>query len=227
MNKNILLTGGNGYIGQALINQLLDNNYNVISLIRTKNINSNNAYKEICYDGSFESISRNLIDEKIDIVVHLATLFLTNHNPSQINELITSNITLGTHLLELCKERSINYFINTSTYAISVNGIDYDPQNLYAATKKSFLDIQKFYELICINTNFINLELFDTYGIGDNRPKFINLLIDSIKNNRDFNMSAGNQEISYQYIEDVCNAYITLIDNINNSTQKFKLLNFQ
>jgi nucleoside-diphosphate-sugar epimerase len=213
MNKLILVTGGTGFIGRSLIEELSKNNYDLIILTRDKSIYANDT-RYLYYDGTYDSLILSLSGKKIQMIIHLATLFVPNHKSSQINELVSSNILLGTHLLELTKELEISYFINTSTYAISVNGLNYDPQNLYSATKKAFLDIIKYFELICCKTKFVNLELFDTYGTCDKRPKFINLLIKSIKENNDFNMSLGEQEISYQYIDDVCNAFLVLINNL-------------
>ncbi len=215
MQKRILLTGGSGFIGSYLLKRLIESNYYIITITRKPLEIISENYKNIIYDGTYESLNLKIKNEQIDFVIHLATYFLQNHKPPQIEELISSNITFGNHLLELTKELKISVFINTITYAQSVNGIKYDPQNLYSATKEAFEKIIKFYELTCPNTKFITLELFDTYGPGDTRPKFLNLLINSIKKGEDFNMSEGNQEISYQYIDDVTDAYITCLNNIS------------
>jgi nucleoside-diphosphate-sugar epimerase len=58
----------------------------------------------------------------------------------------------------------------------------------------------------------ITLSLYDTYGPNDNRPKFINLVIDALDKDVPFNMSPGNQEIRYVYIDDVVNAYCIALD---------------
>ena len=90
----------------------------------------------IQYKGSYNDLEENLKDEQIDIVIHLATHFTSKHRTDEIRKLFESNILLGTYLLEYMKNHEVKKFINTSTYATSINGRNYNPQNLYSATKK-------------------------------------------------------------------------------------------
>ncbi|NLH00272.1 MAG: NAD(P)-dependent oxidoreductase [Chloroflexi bacterium] len=150
-------------------------------------------------------------DNQIDIVIHLATYFTSKHKTDEIRKLFESNILLGTYILELMKNHGVKKFINTSTYATSIDGSNYNPQNLYSATKKAFEDILIFY-VKSEKMQAVNLELSDTYGLGDSRPKFINLLLEAIKEDREFNMSPGEQEICYIHVNDVVRAYLRAID---------------
>ena len=229
MDKRVILTGASGFIGRNLLLKLIKNNFDVITISRNPIEFYSNKHKNIIYKNSYESLITQFDKIPIYSVIHLATYFLQNHNSSQVSQLINSNLLFGNHLLELTKELNINSFINTSTYAQSVNGISYDPQNLYTATKEAFEKIIKFYNLTIPTTKFITLELFDTYGYNDSRPKFINLLLKSIVNGEDFKMSEGNQEISYQFIDDVTDAYLSCLTNqIENVTpfgSKYSIFN--
>ncbi len=204
-DKTILITGASGFIGSSLLKYLYDNEVNIIAVVhKTKNIDL--PIQTIEYDGSFESLSNSLIDKEIDLVLHLATLFIANHKSDQISDIIDANIKFGAHILELTKQKKIPAFINTSTYATNFKHEGYNPQNFYAATKQSFFDLIKYYQETT-NTVFITLEMTDTYGPGDTRPKFINLVLDAISNQQTFKMSLGEQEICYLYIDDAVNAF--------------------
>lgn len=203
--KNVLITGGAGYIGSNLIDKLLSKEFKVFALYnnnKSQNIDDNLYW--IKYNGSFDSLAK--IPQKIDIIVHLATFFSPKHSIDVIKNMINSNILLGIHLLEFAKENNIKSFINTSTYAQSVDKSAYNPQNFYAATKGAFESILKFYTESGVVNN-ITLSLHDTYGPNDTRPKFINLVLNNLNSDQKFSMSPGEQEIRYVYIDDVTEAF--------------------
>ena len=208
-NKTILVTGATGFIGRNLLKRLSEYGPSIIAVTHS-NDSISLPVEKICYDGSYQSLFAPVAERKIDFVVHLATQFLTNHKPEQISALIDATVKFGTHLLELTRQKQIPYFINTSTYAEYYQHDGYNPQNLYAATKYSFEAILKYYEGVT-KTRYITLELTDTYGPGDSRPKFINLVLDAIMKKEVFKMSLGEQEICYLYIDDAVNAFITCI----------------
>ncbi|MEI6752094.1 MAG: NAD(P)-dependent oxidoreductase [Paludibacter sp.] len=214
-NMTILITGSNGFIGKNLCRELQLSGANIIAILHRNN-DLDLPIEKIYYDGTYESLYLPLQSKKIDVVVHLATCFLPNHKEAQITDLIDANIKLGTHLLELTKQKGISAFINTSTYAQNSKHQGYDPQNLYAATKQAFEVIMKYYEETS-QTKFVTLELTDTYGPGDSRPKFINLILNAISKDVVFNMSLGEQEICYLYIDDAVNAFKTCIEHLYNA----------
>lgn len=217
---NILVTGGTGYIGSNLVKSLLKEEHKVFLLKRknSKSLVNDERVIEVLYDGTYCSLEK--INEKVDMIIHLATCFLVNHKTENIEDLLNANILLGTHLLEYASKHDIKDFINTETYAESITGIEYNPQNLYSATKKAFKDILKYYvdfnKMRCIS-----LVLSDTYGPNDIRKKFLNLVLEVLKSeNNEFKMSPGEQEICYIYIDDVITAYIEAIKLISKLEEK-------
>lgn len=210
---NVLVTGGTGFIGSYLVNKLIKLGHIVFILNKSdvEKKNQDNRINWIDYDGTYESITNGVENQKIDVVFHLATMFVAKHSPNMIPDLINANITLGVQLLEFMKNNEIKFFINTSTYAQSIDNELYNPQNLYSATKKAFEDILQYY----INEKTIRsvtLTLYDTYGPKDTRPKFINLVIDAYEKNEVFNMSLGEQEICYVHVYDVIDAYLQAME---------------
>jgi nucleoside-diphosphate-sugar epimerase len=204
----ILLTGATGFTGSHLLNIIPKSRCKIILLLR--NEKPYNSFQ------NFESISEsqlNLLNSnespKIDVIVHLATHFTSNHTWDDIDALINANIKLGIKLLEIAKTHNAR-FINTSSFAQCLSKETPFAQNLYSQTKKSFQEIIQFY---CRNENItaFDLELFDSYGPDDRRSKFYKLAIDSFLKNEEFRMSSGQQEICLIHIDDVCRAIIQCI----------------
>ncbi len=214
----ILITGGTGFIGKNLIKSLLDNNYNVYCITRIHSDLSkiNSKVKIFQYDENIDSLLEFFQNEKFDGVIHLASLFLLNHTKDNISNLLSSNIKFGVELLEASKISKIKWFINTGTFWQNYNEEEYNPVNLYAATKEAFLDIAKYYTQTS-DLIFTTIKLNDTFGPNDTRNKIFNLWHKISQTNEILEMSQGNQIIDISYIEDVINAYDILIKHLSSN----------
>lgn len=203
--KNILITGGTGYIGSNVLAQL-NSKYNFYSLVRNPSpAPFANHIKQIHYNGTYSSIQESLKNIAIDSVLHMATLFKAQHKSEDIPDLMNANLTFGCQILEWMSKNNIKEIINIGTYAQSIDGINEKSQNLYTTTKSAFERFLDFYtESFDFKT--INLYFYDTYGPKDTRPKLINLIINALSKNEKLGMSPGDQEICYLFINDVVEA---------------------
>ena len=206
----ILLTGATGFVGTNFVLNL-HKKYEIIALVRqSSDVSKIDKFCKIYrYDESIESIQKVFENEKIDGVVHLASLVPTSSSKDiKINELINSNILFGTYLLELCGKNKINFFINTATMTSYCNSLSYHPSSLYAASKKAFEDIMKYYSL-AYDSIFTSLLLYNIYGNNDNSTRLFNIL--QRATNEELKMSDGSQIVDYSHILDVINAFDILI----------------
>lgn len=216
--NNVLITGATGFIGSNLAQKLSSIGYNVYRLSR--NINTDLKKGVIEYSDQ-KGICERITEVNFEIVIHLATFFLGNHKHTQIGPLIDSNIKLGTRLIDFSVNNGVEKFINVSTYAQSTDGLNYNPQNLYAATKEVFLDILKYYSNEH-EIQVINLEMFDSYGPWDTRGKFFNLASEAIYNGRKFPMSAGKQILCLLHIDDIVDAFQVVLSQKFSETKVLK-----
>ena len=219
----VLVTGATGYIGREFIKEY-QYNYEIIALVRTtsdvtkiKPFNCN-----IKKFDNFEEIDKIFKEYDIDGVVHLASKVIVEHSFSDIDNLIDSNIKYGTYLLEASKIYDVNWFINTGTFWQNYQSKEYNPVNLYAATKEAFENIARYYtetsDLI-----FTTIKLNDTFGPNDTRAKIFNLWDKYSKTGEVLYMSKGEQIIDISYIEDVVSAFGVMVENLDKgSTQVFK-----
>ncbi len=210
----LLITGATGFIGQELIRSL-QNSYTIVALVRESSDTSvlKTMSCEIVKFNNNENIIDIFTNNKFVGVIHIASNVCVEHNTSEIETLMSSNITFGTYLLEACKQTNVRWFINTGTFWQNYQNEDYNPVNLYAATKEAFETISKYYtetsDLI-----FTTIKLNDTYGPNDIRPKIFTLWNNISKTRAHLDMSKGEQIIDISYINDVISSYTVLIEHL-------------
>jgi len=220
---NVLVSGSTGFIGSHLVNFLSLQGYNVYRLQRDVQTDLSNGRLEYRND---VGICKYASEINFDVVIHLATLFLGNHTHDQIGHLIDSNVKLGARLIDFAVNNKVKKFINVSTYAQSINGFEYIPQNLYASTKEAFVNILQYYAYEH-DIEIYNLEMFDSYGSNDPRKKFLNLASASLFNNEDFKMSGGDQILCMLHIDDIVRAFDVLLqrdETLYSGVNSFTLL---
>ena len=101
---NILLIGGNGFVGQALIKELKKYNVKVSYISRTQN---HSIYKDEAtwIQGDIFDIENILINEKYDIAIHLIG---TIKNKNLYSKLNTESVT---QTIKLCQKQNINKLV--------------------------------------------------------------------------------------------------------------------
>jgi len=212
----IFITGATGFIGQHLIKLLLKEGYTIHILVRPSTDSNliNSQVRVFVYNSSIESLLAYFKNENFQGVIHLASLFSTQHKTVEIEPFISSNITLGTQLLEAATLNNVAWFINTGTFWQNYNDKNNNPLNLYAATKEAFETIAKYFTLNH-PLKFVTLKLNDTFGSNDTRDKILNLWKKNLQTKELLEMSKGDQIIDISYIDDITNAYLVLIDYVN------------
>ncbi|MDC7714632.1 NAD-dependent epimerase/dehydratase family protein [Vogesella sp. LYT5W] len=227
--RKIILTGATGYIGRKLLYRLLERGHSVSVVVREKSprLSSLPADTEkIFYDGTFNSLLDGMKDKESGLVIHVASLFLTQHKPEDIGNLIDSNIKFPCYLLEAMHTCGLTEIINTGTSWQHYENSDYNPVNLYAASKQAFVDMLKFYQE-AHHFKALTLELFDTFGPDDERKKLFHFLQDAAETGKTLKISPGQQLLDIVYIDDVLNAYEIAIKQSGKLTGTFTVASGQ
>ncbi len=225
-NKNILITGADGFIGSHLCERLVKKGANVKALVLYNSFETigwlNDLPKNVL--DSIEIISGDIRDNNfminitrnIDIVFHLAALIAIPYSYNAPRSYVETNVIGTLNVLEAARLNSCNRIINTSTSEVYGSAI-YTPidekhplqaQSPYAASKISADHIaESFFKTY--NSPVINLRPFNTFGPRQSEraviptiirqmidPKCKTILIGDTSPKRDFN-----------YVTDTVDAY--------------------
>ena len=216
----ILVTGATGFIGGHLVRKLLNDQHEIHVLIRPET-NHNQIKSTIVHThlGSTQNMIEIIEDAKPDAVIHLASLFIGEHKSADVEALIKSNVVLSTQLVEAMSVNEVRMLINVGTSWQHYADADYNPVNLYAATKQAFRSVLSFY-IETADLRVINLEVFDTFGPNDQREKLFNLLNRLRVTGETISMSPGNQFLDPIYIDDVCDAFLVALKRLQSGQVK-------
>ncbi len=205
--RRILMTGGTGFIGGHLARRLIADGNEVHVIVQPGMEQVPAGAIAHLHDGTMEGMSSIVSAVVPDVTFHLASIFLANHSADQVDSLVTSNILFGTQLLEAMAVAGCTRLVNTGTGWQHFGGAEYDPVNLYAATKQAFEDIARYYVVRGVSTT--TLALYDTYGPHDPRPKVLPLLIRAAQTGEPLDLSPGEQLLHLVYIDDIIEAFVT------------------
>ena len=176
--KNILLTGGAGYIGSHVANLLLDNGYNVTiidSLITgNKRLIPKKANFFICDIADQKEVTRIINQKKFDLVMHFAGLIRVEESVKEPDKYYEFNYEKAKIFLNTCFENDLKKIIFSSTASVygnpegdtvSENG-QLNPLNPYAVSKlklENFIIEQSDKE----NIKYIILRYFNVAGADE------------------------------------------------------------
>ena len=226
--RSALVTGATGFVGSHLAKRLVRDGWSVHAVVRAaselpESDEMARVHRYLC-DGRVESVIDAVAAAKPDVVFHLASLFIAQHQAADVDRLVESNILFGSQLLEAMAQARVACLVNAGTSWQHFHGPDYDPVNLYAATKQAVTDIIRYYVDAC-GIRCITLKLFDTYGPDDRRRKLLSLLIQAARTGEPLALSPGEQVMDLIFVEDVVEAFLVasgmLLDGCEPAYQDF------
>ena len=219
MNKNVLITGGNGYLGSNLIQLILQKKISIDKIIIIDNLSNSfekkkrkliNLSKRIIFfkfDINKKNQLRNVLNKyKINTIFHFASLKNIEESKKNPERYIKKNIFDTISMIESIKNSSVKNIIFSSTAGVyEYNKVNENsenalvmPSNAYSYSKRVCENI--FYQLSTKNKiNVIILRLFNIMGHIEKNKIFSELrgnvsdeIISSIENEKTFIINSKN-----------------------------------
>ena len=147
MHKNILVTGGAGYIGSQISHDLIDRGFNVtvIDNLSTgnKNLIPHKATFVLCDIANIKRIAEEIRIRKINTVIHCAAFISVEESMKKKNKYILNNYVKTKKFINCCIKNGVKQFIFSSTAAVykenekkKINeNYPRIPNNVYGSTK--------------------------------------------------------------------------------------------
>ncbi len=207
--KNILVTGGAGFIGSHLVRLLVNkySEYHIINmdvltyagnLENLKDIQDKENYTFIkCNICDIENVEKVFIDYKIDSVIHLAAESHVDRSIEDPFSFAQTNVMGTLSLLQAAKSYWKNNYENKLFYHVSTDEVygslgkegfftettSYDPHSPYSASKASSDHfVRAFYDTYGLPIVISNCS--NNYGSYQFPEKLIPLFINNIVNNK-------------------------------------------
>lgn len=229
--RNILITGGAGFIGSAMVNYLTESKKNKVVVIDKLNYCSRKSNwetpeKVIFYQTDVSNkfyVYKILEDHKIEFIIHFAAQTHVDNSFNNVDDFVKDNISATQCLLEtVVSYQKLKKFIHVSTDEVyGENGESnkmfsendkMSPTNPYAATKAATEHIvnsyHKSYGVPIIITRGNNV-----YGPGQYPEKVIPRFIMQCLSNKPITLQGeGKAKRTFVYVKDLCKAFDLLLN---------------
>ncbi|HCM83007.1 MAG TPA: NAD(P)-dependent oxidoreductase [Alphaproteobacteria bacterium] len=215
MTARIAVTGANGFLGSEICAALKD--FHVTALVRRnadcERLKKISAHAEINFlDDDWSNVGEALATTKPDVTIHAAAAMDGGDDIKAARNLATVNILQPTLLLAAAKAVGCKGFVTVGTAWQHWDDSDYNPMNLYAASKQAFDDILRYYGESGMAA--VTVHMCDTYGLQDPRSKLIQLLFHLARSGETLAMTPGQQEIDLVHVSDAAEAYAGITKKI-------------
>ena len=207
MSKNILVTGGSGFIGSHVVNSLIKKKHKVtIYDLKSPKRNDIKFIK-----GSI--LDKNLMNSalrSIDIIFHLAAMSDINKAKSIPVKTIETNILGTAYLLEEARKSRVERFVFAgSIYSYGNAG------NVYTTSKTASEDIIKNYQLL-YGQEFTILRYATAYGPKNRTVDAISIFVRQALKNLNLTIHGnGRQKRNYIYVEDLAEGSMIALKKIS------------
>ena len=250
MIKNILITGGAGYIGSH-ISEILVKNKKKIYIVDNLStgyrslINKKAKFFKLNIHNS-KTVKKIIKENKIDSVIHLAANLIISEGEKYPKKYYRNNVIGTQNLLKACSNSTIRNFIFSSTAAIykdgqfkvSENSI-IKPKSVYGKTK---VKCEKIIQSFCKKNN-INYGILRYFNIAGSSPSgkigLINKSDHLFKNfsreimkkrpvlkiyGNDYKTKDGSCIRDFIHVSDIAEIHFKVLEKID-KTNKSKILN--
>lgn len=246
-NKNILVTGGAGFIGSHLVDRLLGEGGWQVTVVDDFNDFYSPHIKHANIAGHITSANYKIVDAdirdaatmaalfaeyKFDVIVHLAARAGVRPSLSEPKLYAETNINGTLNLLELAKEHRIKQFVfgsSSSVYGInakvpfSEDDRIHQPISPYAATKAAGEHICHTYSHL-YGIRIVALRFFTVYGARQRPDLAIHKFSRLITEGRPIQVFGdGTTRRDYTYVDDIIQGVRAAIDYDRSMFEVFNL----
>ena len=226
LNKRVLVTGADGFIGSHLVELLLANDFQVTALAQYNSFNFWGWLEDVPSHKNLNIISGDVRDphfcqkitQNIDVIFHLAALIAIPYSYSAPQSYVETNVTGTLNLCQAALDNQVSRFIHTSTSEV------YGTAQYVPIDEKHPLQAQSPYSASKIGAdamamsfyNAFNLPLsiarpFNTYGPRQSARAIIPTIISQIANGeKQIKLGDLSPTRDFNYVTDTCRGFLAI-----------------
>lgn len=223
MKKNVLVTGGAGFIGRHTVKNLIEQGFNPIVADRKQETDLNCKYYSL--DVTTPYLEQVFQNDDIDYVIHLAALPSVSESIKNPHQDCMDNYYATVNVCELSKKYNVKKLIFSSTAAVYANPkylpVDEDhPTNFlspYAITKNASENFIQYSGLDYIIFRYANV-----YGPGQDsqgEAGVVAKFFDLMKDKKQIEIhGTGEQYRDFIYVDDVAKINVLALQKLITNT---------
>ena len=220
--KKVILTGATGFVGNAVLRELIKNNIYVIAISRSdspKNIPDSDLVRYISCDLSeMNSLVNKISDKDIDTFYHFA--WNGSAGPARADtNLQLKNAQWTIDSLNVAKELGCNRFVAAGsimehkTIAAAYTQGNKPGLGYIYGSGKLVAHTMAVSVAASIGIDLIWAEITNAYGIGELSARMVNTTLRKIIHGENPQFTAGTQNYDFVYIDDVARAFYLIGKN--------------
>jgi UDP-glucose 4-epimerase len=216
--KNVLVTGGAGFVGSRLVKKLQELGNNVFVVDNLSYGSKNNFHEGVQY---FIEHTKNIAElklPKLDLIFHLGEYSKVTPSFAEIDKVFDLNIEGSFSIFEYCRKHQIPVIYSASSTRLAAEGDGHSP---YSFFKSMVVQLLKNYS-IWYNLNYSICYFYNVYGPSQYNcdtgwETVINIFEKKMRANKSLTIVGdGLQRRDFTYVEDIVDGLILASGKLEN-----------
>lgn len=229
INKTVLVTGADGFIGSHLVEMLTAKGYSVRALSQYNSFNNWGWLEDISCKNKIEVLTGDVRDpnyckhitDGVDVVYHLAALIAIPYSYVAPDSYVDTNVKGTLNICQAAKEHGNIRVIHTSTSEVygTAQYVPIDekhpmqPQSPYSASKIA-ADAMALSFFNAFDLPVTIARPFNTYGPRQSARAVIPTIITQIASGKkEIKLGDVSPTRDFSYVEDTCRGFLALAEN--------------
>jgi nucleoside-diphosphate-sugar epimerase len=218
--RSALVTGSTGFLGSALVRQLLSENVEVTCLVRSQSIfktvqfAGNPRIRIVEYEGA--DLESKLRGTSTEYVFNLAS-YGVQPTERDLDEMIAGNIGILLRVMRATANWPLRRFVHvgscseygdpSSEGALVAETHPIQPKSLYGAAKAASV-LWGNALAFSLNVPFVTLRLFGVFGTQEGPQRLVPYLISRLLDDQSVDLTGGEQVRDFLFEDDVASAFL-------------------
>lgn len=220
---SVFVTGASGFLGRAVVDELLVSGYEVCALSRNTSAVNDAAFKHDIDITCVEEMAK-LPWDKCEAVIHLAAAGVKNSSRT-MHDCIWVNV-VGTQMLlntvSLYAPEIPVYHARTY-YEDFIGSLPALQNNSYVTTKAAAWRLAKEWASVNPSRNIAAFRVFQVYGPGDDIKNVLTYAAAQLAANRKIEIGSGKSEKDWIFVKDAASAIVHLLKVSGKGVSEFDI----